>query len=44
VFYPTVTNVDLVGDYYYDIEVVDDSGYKHTPVEGKIKFTQDITK
>lgn len=44
VFYPTETDVDRVGDFYYDIEVVDDSGYTHTPKEGKIKFTQDITK
>lgn len=40
----TETDANNLGDFYYDIEIMDESGYTHTPVEGKISFSQDITK
>ena len=33
-----------VGSYYYDVQALDNDGKKCTPVQGKYKLTQDITK
>ena len=41
-FYPPGTTD--VGKYYYDVQALDNDGKKCTPVEGKYKLTQDITK
>ena len=43
-FAPSAANVDLLGEYYYDIQVTDANGYKHTPIKDTLTFTQDITK
>ena len=43
-FIPTDINADQLGTYYYDIQMVDPNTEKSTPVDGKMKFTQDITK
>lgn len=43
-FAPTANDTDLVGDYYYDIQITDDVGKKETVLKGMITFVQDITK
>lgn len=40
----TEAQADLVGDYYYDIQVTDAGGKKRTVKKGKITFMQDINK
>jgi len=42
-FTPLIGNVDLVGTYYYDVQMTTGSVVK-TIVTGKITFGQDITK
>lgn len=39
----TTAQVDLLGSYYYDIEV-ENNGVFYTVAKGRITFTQDITK
>ena len=43
-FLPSAANVDLLGDYYYDVQVTDADGFIHTPIKDIVTFTQDITK
>ena len=43
-FTPSAANVDLLGDYFYDIQVTDATGLIHTPIKSTITFTQDISK
>ena len=37
-------DVDLVGDYFYDVQLADGAGKTSTIRKGKIVFAQDITK
>ena len=37
-------DVDLVGDYYYDIQLTDGTGKISTIRKGKMVFSQDISK
>lgn len=43
-FAPLLADVDKVGEYYYDIQMIDGAGRKRTIDEGSYIFTQDITK
>lgn len=43
-FAPSVSNVNIVGTYYYDVQMTTQAGLIYTLYEGKMKFTQDITK
>lgn len=43
-FTPTVSNVDLVGDFFFDIQQTNSVGSVKTIKKDKIKFLQDITK
>jgi hypothetical protein len=43
-FSPTEEQADLVGFYYYDIQLTDATGHKRTLVKDAYVFTQDITK
>lgn len=43
-FAPTAMQTDRVGDFYYDVQMVDGAGRKRTIVSGKYKYVQDITK
>tara|TARA_R110002049_G_scaffold281333_1_gene460881 strand:+ start:41921 stop:42274 length:354 start_codon:yes stop_codon:yes gene_type:complete len=43
-FTPTPAQVDIVGSVYYDAQLIDGDDLIFTFAEGKIKFTQDITK
>jgi len=43
-FQPTADQANLVGSYYYDVQVTDTLGAKETVDQGKMIFTQDITK
>lgn len=43
-FAPTDADVDRVGKFYYDIQMVDAAGRKRTLVSGRYVLTQDITK
>lgn len=43
-FEPTAIQTDLVGSYFYDIQMTDDAGRIRTIATGKYKFVQDITK
>lgn len=43
-FAPTANDTNLVGDYYYDIQVTNDVGKKETILKGMVTFVQDITK
>lgn len=43
-FAPTTDDVDLVGMYYYDVQIIDGDGVIYTVYEGKMTFVQDITK
>jgi len=38
------SDVDLVGDYYYDIQLTDGAGKISTIRKGKMVFSQDISK
>ena len=40
----SIDDANHVGDFYYDIQITDASGYKHTVLEGKYKLKQDRTK
>ena len=40
----TDIQVDLVGNFFYDVQLLDVAGKKSTILKGKIKFEQDITK
>ncbi|MDA3807922.1 MAG: BppU family phage baseplate upper protein [Thiomicrorhabdus sp.] len=39
-----VEDVDLVGDFYYDVELTDGAAKTSTIRKGKMVFAQDITK
>lgn len=44
-FAPSAVQADQeIGTYYYDAQLIDDSGYIRTFESGKYKFVQDITK
>lgn len=43
-FSPTDEQVDRVGYFYFDIEMVDTFGKKHTLVKDRYIYEQDITK
>ena len=43
-FAPSDAQADHVGDYYYDVQMLDGAGRKRTIASGKYKYTQDITK
>lgn len=43
-FTPLVADVDLLGTYYYDVQMTDPDTLIYTLAKGKIKFNQDITK
>lgn len=43
-FAPTTVQADHVGQYYYDVQMIDGSGRKRTIVLAKYKLVQDITK
>ena len=40
----TEQQADQVGNFYYDVQVTDAAGKRHTPRKGRMVFTQDITK
>lgn len=43
-FAPSAVQADLVGDYFYEVEMVDAAGRRRTIVSGKYKYVQDIGK
>ena len=43
-FSPTVEQADLVGKYYFDIQMIDADGVIRTLTKGMYTYTQDITK
>jgi hypothetical protein len=43
-FAPTAADADRLGNFHYDIQMVDGAGRKRTLVKAKYGFTQDITK
>ncbi len=43
-FEPSVEDMNVLGKKYYDIQVIDASGYIYTPIKGMIEFEQDKTK
>jgi hypothetical protein len=43
-FVPTTVQVDIVGKYYYDVQMIDGLGHIYTTHVGKMTFIQDITK
>lgn len=43
-FAPSAIQADQLGTFYYDIQMVDASGFKHTIGLDKYVYTQDITK
>ncbi len=43
-FPPLADQVDHVGSYFYDVQMIDGAGRKRTVVAGKYKLVQDITK
>ena len=40
----TAEQVDLVGEYHYDIQITDAAGKKRTIKKGRMTFMQDINK
>jgi hypothetical protein len=42
-FSPSAANVDIVGDYFYDVQQTDASGKVRTCTKAKIKFIQDLS-
>lgn len=43
-FRPTAMQADLIGTYYYDFQMIAPNSDIYTMSEGKLKFTQDISK
>ena len=43
-FAPTEVQANLVGKYFYDVEMIDTSGRRRTVMAGKYDSTQDIGK
>jgi hypothetical protein len=43
-FSPDATQADNVGEYYFDIELIDAAGKKRSVEKGAYTMTQDITK
>lgn len=43
-FAPTALQADLVGSYFYDVQMTDSAGRIRTIASGKYKYVQDITK
>ncbi len=43
-FAPSALQADHVGNYFYDVQMVDGAGRKRTVTGGKYKYQQDITK
>lgn len=43
-FTPAPADVDHVGKYYHDVQMVDGAGLKRTVVDGKFTLIQDIGK
>ena len=43
-FRPTADQVDVLGRFFYDIQLIDSSSFIKTIQKGRIMFTQDITK
>lgn len=42
-FLPSAANVDLVGDYFFDIQQTNSLGFIRTVKKDKIKFIQDLS-
>ena len=40
----TDINADNVGNFYFDVQMIDAGGYKRTVSKGPITFTQDVGK
>lgn len=43
-FAPSASQADHIGNYYYDVQMIDGASRKRTIVLAKYKFVQDITK
>ena len=43
-FAPDEAHADLVGSFFYDVQMTDGAGRIRTIASGKYKYTQDITK
>lgn len=43
-FYPSASDMDYIGKFYYDIQMTDGSGKKRTIAKDVFKLIQDITK
>lgn len=43
-FAPTAVQTDVLGSYFYDIQMTDTGGRIRTVIAGKYKLVQDITK
>lgn len=43
-FSPTDAQVNLIGEYFYDVQMIDGASKKRTIDSGTYIFTQDITK
>jgi len=43
-FAPSAGQADHIGNYYYDVQMIDGASRKRTIVLAKYKFVQDITK
>lgn len=43
-FIPSTSEANLLGTFYYDVQMTTPVGLVYTLFQGKMKFTQDITK
>jgi hypothetical protein len=43
-FAPSALQANQLGNFFYDVQMIDGAGRKRTVESGKYKFTQDITK
>lgn len=43
-FAPTAAQANLVGDFWFDVQMLDSSGRRRTVVSGPYRYIQDITK
>jgi len=43
-FTPTSSNNNVIGNYFYDVQITDGSGNVRTPIKSTYTITQDITK
>lgn len=43
-FAPSTAQADLIGEFWFDVQMIDGTGRKRTIVSGPYRYVQDVTK